>query len=188
MESNNKKYFLEIVLYKKLEKPICSLEIVGKLALLINVYRRVVFHRNAIFVAKQRKELARMNRFDVFETVDTYKLGIFGDDDRLTICFSNADEGWAHVEFRVTQRGLILHRWEDGDEIERLVDVGELKLYILRGEELIPGWSNRAGLRFLNEVMNDEEELERRIEQVRDALGKCRNIVMIEAAAQALGM
>jgi hypothetical protein len=139
-----------------------------------------------------------MKNFDVFTKIDATKIGTGHSEKVPEICFGGADtyEGWVHEIFRLTEKGLTFEAWESGgyeeskNEEERPSNKEELKSFILRGKIPLASWSNRAGLEFLNKIMNDipEEEIKHRIAQVRDALNKCRDIERIETAARILGV
>lgn len=138
------------------------------------------------------------DKFDVFSKIDIQKLGEKCDSSDPFITFDGGDvyEGWLHEMFSLTEKGLRFEAWESGghqeslNEDERPASVEELKDRIRSGQIPLPSWSNQKGLEFVNSVMNEitEEEILKRIRQVRDALNKCRDIERIEAAARVFGL
>ncbi len=139
-------------------------------------------------------------KFDVFESLNPDRIGEmterWGDTPIITFHGGDVYEGWIHERFFLTEKGLRFEAWESGgyqesyNEGERPASVEELKARIRSGDIPLARWSNRKGLEFVNKVMNEitEEEILKRIRQVRDALNKCRDIERIEAAARVFGL
>ncbi|MDO8659200.1 MAG: hypothetical protein Q7K54_01230 [Candidatus Parcubacteria bacterium] len=138
-----------------------------------------------------------MARFDIFTRIPN-TIGEMVDGDNLIITFDGGDtiEGFLHEEYKLTEVGLEFSAWDSGGYRESLnedlrpASKDELLAKIRSGQMPLARWSNRKGLEFLNSVMNGvtEEEIHKRIAQVRDSLNKSRDIERIEAAARVFGL